>query len=955
MASLHESSERSFIPQIEGFDDFDSVVELIELGLGSSRELADRLNASYEVVRHYLDLAQWLGFVEEDVLELTESGRRYVGAIEQRPRIRRKTLQRRSVIRELEEAPDWPEAPMDAAEAVIGRRANIEREEVRERARRLVELMDAVSLLSSARRGDESPGILGMPEPGGLPVGVLARTVEERDFLDAFGVETVSALADIDPGDARSALADSDIGTDRLEELIERAEVVRQRDVSDRDAAARALREGDWKLGSDWREVFVALPTRARSSFERAGLETVGQLLTAADAIALTDLPGVGETTADEVISQIEIIEERGYEVYLYGPSGRPQTVSELADRMLNALDDENRRLMRMRFLEGRTFKEIGDVFGLTRQRMRQKTDTCLERLRGHYEEVADELVGPLVDRLDQGAGLVHRTRVERWTGCADLFENLLAARLIDDRPYLWKDNFIAARPSTALDRGPLTEIRRAISETRRMHVPLREVVAIANDVGVAIDLQGARDLVESEWALECDRRGRFRNPWINKGDRVAQVLLQAREPLELDTIAERYAEAHATEDEAEPTARRVQPFVKKHPHTYTVDNGVYVHEVALPVDRQLLSDVADWCIDRIRGKQSPVSVNVLLDELQSSEWAVGDHLEELNPYLLRDVLLRREGTVGFHNTFNIAWEQTYANEGMTLLDRVERILRDADEPMTATDVVEALPDEFEANPHSVENYLTSRPFSIPLGETGYIHRTHLGLSDEEVDRIVDLAVEQVEESGQVMSARDLVDQLRDERLSRSFTERDRAAEKLWGLLRHDDRIRTGRDLLVAREEGRDEDLLERAIRNRLEAEGPATPRELVDWLDSRFGTDISDSRVHRRLREMRESDAACRLPNGMYYIPGDVDLLVDSLAERAEELERDLRDGGFEECESEALWALGRTFNRTGRYGAARLALEHVSERGDDAAFGDAFDELRERVRENAEAREAS
>jgi len=185
MATLQESSERSFIPQIEAFDDFDTVVELIELGLGTPREIAERLNASYEVVRHYLDLAEWLGFVDGDVLELTESGRRYVGVIEQRPRIRRETLQRRSVIRELEEAPDWPEAPLDAAEAVIGRRANIERGEVRERARRLVELMDAVSLLSRARRGDESPGILGLPEPGALPPATRANASNDRSTLAA--------------------------------------------------------------------------------------------------------------------------------------------------------------------------------------------------------------------------------------------------------------------------------------------------------------------------------------------------------------------------------------------------------------------------------------------------------------------------------------------------------------------------------------------------------------------------------------------------------------------------------------------------------------------------------------------------------------------------------------------------------------------------------------------------
>jgi len=949
MDTLQESSERSFIPKIEDFDEFDTVVELIELGLGAPRQLADRLNASYEEIRHYLDLAEWLGFVDQGVSELTESGRRYVGAIEQRHRIRRETLERRSVIRELEEAPDWPEAPTDAAEAVIGRRANLESGEIRERARRLVELMDAVSLLDRARAERETLTLPGLPATGDLPVGVLARTVEEQEWLEAFGPEFVDELADLDLDAGREGLAEADLGADQVRDLIDRARRVADREVGDYDAVARTLREDDWMLSSDWREVFVALPTRARSSFEEAGVETVGEVLVTTDSIDLTDLPGVGETTARAVVSQIEVIEQRGYEVYLYGPSGQPQTVSELAARMLNALNDENRQLMRMRFLEGRTFKEIGDVFGLTRQRMRQKTDTCLERLRGHYGQVAAELVGPLVEELDEGAGLIHRSRVERWTGCPDLFENLLAARLIDDRPYLWKRDFIAARPSTTLERGPLTEVRRAISETRRMHVPLREVVDIATQLGVGIGFDGARDLVESEWALECDRRGRFRNPWINKGDRVAQVLLEAREPLELDTIAERYAESHATDDEAEPTARRVQPFVKKHPHTYTVDNGVYVHEVALPLDRQLLSDVTDWCIDRIRGKRSPVSVNVLLEQLQSSEWAVGDHLEELNPYLLRDVLLRREGTVGFHNTFNVAWEQTYENEGMTLLDRVERILREADEPMAANEVVGALPEEFEANPHSVENYLTSRPFSIALGESGYMHRDGLAFSDEELETILERVVEQIEQGAGVVSARHLVGELPEGEPFRRFASRERAAEELWGLLRHDDRVRTGRDLLVAREAGRSGDLLERAIRNRFEEGGPAYPRGIVSWLDERFETDISDSRVHRRLREMREEGSVRRLPNGMYYSPGDVDMLVDSFEERAEVLERELREEGFDDCETPALWALGRAFDRSDRAEAARRALEALRDRDAEDEFGEAFDELSERVDKQA------
>ncbi|MFB6375907.1 MAG: hypothetical protein ABEN55_22955, partial [Bradymonadaceae bacterium] len=221
----------------------------------------------------------------------------------------------------------------------------------------------------------------------------------------------------------------------------------------------------------------------------------------------------------------------------------------------------------------------------------------------------------------------------------------------------------------------------------------------------------------------------------------------------------------------------------------------------------------------------------MLLEELQESEFAVGDHIESLNWYLLRDLLLRHPEVIGFHNTFNVAWEETYQEAGVTLLDRVERILGEAGEPVSSEEVIDRLPEDFEVNPHSVENYLVAEPFSIRLGDDVYVHRANLGLSDEMLHTVVETALEILPEDGTVIGTPQLVEWLGTRSETREFAERDRAAEEIWGLLRHDDRAQTSPELLVARRIGDQEELLKRAIKDVLRDRGPVYPREVDEAL----------------------------------------------------------------------------------------------------------------------------
>ena len=692
----------------------------------------------------------------------------------------------------------------------------------------------------------------------------------------------------------------------------------------------RQLDDADRSIDEHWREVLVDLPTRAITALERAEIESVRELIAAATSEQLTELAGIGASTASEIRDQMATIAERGYDVYLYGPGGKPETITELADRMLNGLDEEDRHLLELRYRDGETFSDIGKRFGLTRQRIRQKASEQLEAFRKHYLKVAEDLVGRLHRDLEEGAGLVHRERVEARTGCADLYRVVLTLVLLDEGAYIWRDHFIANRPSTKIDRQSLAELRRSITESNRLTVPIRESVRFARSDGIQVGFEGVRDIVGIAWDIGIDRQAEFENPWARKADRIAEVLVDARRPLSLDKIAQRYAADYATDEEATPTARRVQPFVKKHPRLYTVENGVYVHEISLPVDVRRLEEVVDWCVERLRGETSPVSVNVLLEELRASEFPA-DHVREvLNRYLLRDVLLRRPGVIGFHNTFNVAWRESYEEGGTTLLDRVERILAEADEPLSAEQIVEKLPENFEVNVHSVENYLVSEPFSIRVSDNRHVHRDRLGLSDSELERLCDTAVDLLPTDGSVMSTPEVVDRIADEPGCGEFAPRERAAAELWGLLRHDGRVRTNRHLLVARKTDGDEELLERAILGVLETFGPAYPREIDEQLEERFGFDISDSRVYRRVRELTDRNDLGRFSTGLYYLAEDDESrLFELFRKRDHELLRLAQGGNLQEFDSDELFLLARYLREAGHPSAALDALDELISRG--------------------------
>ena len=932
------------LPQAGDLETLGRLLEAMALGVADRRRLASRLGVRARTIRQYIELAKWLGLLAGSGGHLTEAGRRYVGDASARRAVLRYGLTSQPLVQALRRSADWQDRAVQRTVELVQSNSALSESTARRRAQALIRLMESAGLVEQRERSVSEMVETSLPGVLELPISILGVGGAFRRVLERLGIGMIRDLVGLTEADLDGADL-SERRRKRMRQLQQRA-----RQLADADDAAakvaRRLVDAGIDLEADWRSVLVRMPTRAASGFERGEFETVGQVLVGWACGDLTELSGVGEGTAEEIAEQFKLIAEQGYETYRFGPGGRPETVTELAHRMLDSLEPADRTILEMRYREGRTFGEIGDEFDLTRQRIRQKTNDYLESLRDTFGDIADEIIAPLADELESGVCLIHRSQVRRLCGAEDLYRVLLVLLMCRDEVYIWEDHFIATVPASVLKREHGARFRRYLAESRRYRIPVALALEYAEAVGFRFGGEALRDFLRIVWGQDLDSRGTFPNLWANKGDRIAHLLGEVRRPVDLEEIAELYQQRFGGSEESQATPRRIQPFVKKHPHIFTVDNGLYLHRFALPIGDAVLDEIVDWCVRRLRGEPRAVSVSVLLEELGDSDFLAAGQVESLNRYLLRDILLRDPGITGFHNTFNVAWKQSFEFEGVTLLDRVESILKQAEKPLEAAEVIGRLPDDFDVNPHSVENYLVSEAFSIRVDEMAYMHRANLSLDRRAQEELIEAALDLLPEDGTVRSAQQIVRQLRADEPFEEFVGRDRAAGILWGLMRHDGRVEVGNRWLMARLNGGGETLLERAILEVVEDIGPAYPREIEGRLHAEFGFEVRESRVYRRARDLAERGDLRRFPNGLYFPAGlsdsDVFSLLDS---RSEELRRAARRADVAKYPRSDLWLLARYLVETGALDEALTVLDELIGQVADEDIRPEWRRLRNRI----------
>ena len=189
------------------------------------------------------------------------------------------------------------------------------------------------------------------------------------------------------------------VGIQRVGDLtgltITEIESIGEGDVKIVGSILRALARYDLSPRGYYGIELLSLSTRTYNALKRAGIKTLAQLLSK-DAAEISSIPNIGRKASREIAERTRVI-----------VSYRKNLAASLAaiiDEFLDCLQARERTVIEMRYgLDGlgpRTLKQIGEMFGVSRERVRQIEKRALHRLR-RLDSFKPEPVQVLLDMME--------------------------------------------------------------------------------------------------------------------------------------------------------------------------------------------------------------------------------------------------------------------------------------------------------------------------------------------------------------------------------------------------------------------------------------------------------------------------------------------------------------------------------------------------------------------------
>ncbi len=736
-------------------------------------------------------------------------------------------------------------------------------------------------------------------------------------MLEHFEVETIENLLSIELDEARNMKGVGPTRFDAFRELVDEARAALSDDETEEtgdmslNPMARELHLADIDLETPWQDVLVDLSARTAKGLVTGRWTTLGEVTDAVSDGSYRAISGIGQTSVDELRSELARVAELGVETYVYGEAGQPASIAGLVEHALNWLDADDRTLLEARIFDDRPLREIGEERGVTRQRIQQIEAGILKDLQDRLGSVARELMAPVVSGLEMSAGLLHTSLLDNFTDEHNpkrLKLGLLVAG--EDDADVRLGEFLTTLSAT--EREELVrEVRDGLQELEGIHIDISEAVAVMGQVGLFVDAQAAARFLELVFEIEVDD-GVFSPPWISYPDVVAQALRDIGRAADTDELMEAYERVRAENPALELhelAAHALQGNAHRHPDIYNYAHGLYIHAERLPMSREALDRAVEWSIARLAEETGQVGVGALIDEMEYERLTVPG----LTDHLLKDALGRHEDKVlVFKNTLLVAHADTYVDDGLTLNERLEQVLHEADGPLTVRDVMDEL-DEYGYSRHSVAQAMGAAPWAITLQRGQYSHRDVLGLDADGVDGLLQAAFEALPEDGAPTSAQALLASL-DAPSADHLRQHPDAPAALSALARTDDRFATATGGLVGRATNDGEYLLRTAIYDVIEPMGLAHPREIHDQLRTELHYTGSVSSVHSILQSAYENGTLSRLPGALYFHPTDDDneqALFDTWSKRPDKLLEAARHPDRKTAAPHLVWEMARFIER--------------------------------------------
>jgi DNA-directed RNA polymerase alpha subunit len=604
-------------------------------------------------------------------------------------------------------------------------------------------------------------------------------------------------------------------------------------------------------------DVLIHLGTRSANAVERHPATTIGQLRVALVDGTLAQQKGVGRSSLKEIREHIERLREHGEEVYRFGERGRPKTYGELVEQILEQSDDNTRRVVEGR-LHGRIYDDLGQELGFTRARAQQLFVRAIEDSRLLFGRVAETLMAPEIMKLARPGGLFVAESEY------DANQAEFALEVAGHDANVVRKRVVTRMSSNEVD-AVMKELRAALQATGATSVSLEEALDIAEESGLMVEAAELEFLAFDYLNIRKLAEDRLGFPWSNYGDLLAEVLLDIGKTADTDAILARLDEMRATRPALAELPDFAPHAARNHfqstQHIWNYGHGDYVHIDCLDVSPEQIHAAAKAGLERLRGRTDSIGANYLLDDLV----AAGEAVPGLTPHLLKDAIHRHPKGLTFQNTLLVAHADSFAEDGVTLTDRLVDLMVQTGEPMKFGAIKKAMAKYGYAETSIYQHIIGSPEFLVlPGGE--YTAARALGLSADDMQTIADAVAIEVRDEGAVYSADAVYLQLPEE-VRALLRGNVPSLHVLEGVLRHDDRIEA-RHGLLARASGEDH-LLTKTVELILEDMGCAYPREVRCMLTDAYGYTGSGQAVASALQRLVEAGDAIRLPGALYSLRG--------------------------------------------------------------------------------------
>ncbi len=392
------------------------------------------------------------------------------------------------------------------------------------------------------------------------------------------------------------------------------------------------------------------------------------------------------------------------------------------------------------------------------------------------------------------------------------------------------------------------------------------------------------------------------------------------------DVPAEMMSKDDEVADATDPISRRtlaehaLHSHFLRHEEIFLCDRGTFIHVTALPFSQERLNAIVEWCVRRIEGESGPISAQFLLQELRAS----GLEEPSLNKYLLKNALSRHPDIVRLRKDL-VGHVANFREQGVTLSDRIEAVLRHAERPLSSIEIHQRLPKGTEYHQVSVNALLYSANFALSLGNGKYCHIDSLGYSAAERTQIVEQAVCLLPEDGTPVFASLLLDQLAESISGVHLPEGEQGRDVLWALLRLDEKVECGRGHLLALKSGeKARDLLEGMIVDILENIVVAFPRDVRREVANHYGYRGGESTISAALTRYVEKGIVRRLPQSLYCLPSVADVtLMHALKLHDHTIQRTLEDPSLTDYPLDDLSLLARYFYQQELFDEALRVLD--------------------------------